>query len=58
VAYNGYIGTWEAGELNKLGSRIKSLRELNQMTQRELAKKLNISNTTQRSYLIGWDIPI
>lgn len=42
---------------NILGSRIRDLREKNDISQIELSKKLNISNTTLSQYESGKRIP-
>jgi len=43
--------------MNVLGKRIKSLREDNNLNQKELAKILNISNSTLSQYETGQRIP-
>ena len=42
---------------NILGIRIKQLREKHSMTQKELAKKLNVSNSTMSQYESGVRVP-
>ena len=44
-------------DMNVLGKRIKQLRESERLNQLELAKKLNISNTTLSQYETGQRIP-
>lgn len=43
--------------MNVLGQRIKSLRINNNLNQKELAKKLNISNTTLSQYESAQRVP-
>ncbi|OLS02919.1 helix-turn-helix domain-containing protein [Tissierella creatinophila] len=43
--------------MNILGKRIKQLREENHLNQIELAKTLNISNTTLSQYETGQRVP-
>lgn len=43
--------------MNDLGKRIKNLREEKNLTQKDLAKKLNIANSTLSQYETGQRVP-